>query len=77
MKLNEYLSQPGASAALAREIQVHPVVVSQWKSGARPVSAARCPAIERATGGVVRCEELRPDIDWSYIRQQPTQEQAS
>ncbi|MCV5533321.1 toxin YdaS, partial [Escherichia coli] len=30
--------------------------------------AERCPAIERATRGEVLCEELRPDIDWSYLR---------
>lgn len=24
--------------------------------------------IERETGGKVRCEELRPDVDWAYIR---------
>ncbi|MDT4679101.1 transcriptional regulator, partial [Escherichia coli] len=28
----------------------------------------RCPAIEKATGGAVTCEELRPDIDWAYLR---------
>jgi len=26
------------------------------------------PAIERATKGAVRCEELRPDVDWAYLR---------
>lgn len=25
-------------------------------------------AIERETGGKVRCEELRPDVDWAYLR---------
>lgn len=25
-------------------------------------------AIDRESGGRVRCEELRPDIDWSYVR---------
>lgn len=30
----------------------------------------RCPDIERATGGKVRCEDLRPDLMkmWSYLR---------
>lgn len=27
-----------------------------------------CIAIERATNGVVRCEDLRPDVDWAYLR---------
>ena len=25
-------------------------------------------AIERESGGVVRCEQLRPDVDWAYLR---------
>jgi hypothetical protein len=25
-------------------------------------------AIERESNGVVRCESLRPDVDWSYLR---------
>lgn len=24
--------------------------------------------IERETAGAVRCEDLRPDVDWSYLR---------
>lgn len=24
--------------------------------------------IERESGGAVRCEDLRPDVDWSYLR---------
>lgn len=30
--------------------------------------AALCIAIERESKGAVRCEELRPDVDWSYLR---------
>lgn len=25
-------------------------------------------AIERESGGAVRCEELSPDVDWEYLR---------
>lgn len=25
-------------------------------------------SIERESGGVVRCEDLRPDVDWAYLR---------
>ena len=24
--------------------------------------------IERESGGAVRCEDLRPDVDWAYLR---------
>ncbi|PJK00817.1 transcriptional regulator [Lysobacteraceae bacterium NML91-0213] len=69
MNLTDYLKQErGRGAALARVLSVTPVTVSQWSSGDRQVPAERCPAIERATGGQVRCEELRPDVDWKYLR---------
>lgn len=32
------------------------------------VSAAIAIAIERESGGAVRCETLRPDVDWAYLR---------
>ena len=68
MNLNEYLSKPGKAADLARSIGVSAVLVSQWKTLIRPIPAERCPEIEKATGGAVRCEELRPDVDWAYLR---------
>ena len=35
-----------------------------------PLTAAELmlPAIERATNGAVRCEDLRPDVDWGVLR---------
>jgi len=61
----------GGLSALARLLGVAPPTVSQWASGVRPIPAERCPEIERATGGVVICEELRPDVDWQVIRANP------
>ncbi|CAI06121.1 hypothetical protein ebB253 [Aromatoleum aromaticum EbN1] len=58
----------GGQATLARALGVTPAAVSQWVTGVRPIPAERCPAIERATAGAVRCEELRPDVDWGYLR---------
>ncbi len=39
-------------------------VITRRKS----VRAERCIEIEKATGGIVRCEDLRPDVDWAYLR---------
>ena len=44
--------------------------VYQWTKTRVP--AARCPDIEAATGGKVRCEELRPDVRWDVLRAKPT-----
>lgn len=58
----------GTSARLAKSLGVSPVLVSQWRTGQRQVPASRCVDIERETGGRVRCEDLRPDVDWNYLR---------
>jgi DNA-binding transcriptional regulator YdaS (Cro superfamily) len=61
----------GGQAALARAIgrgikQPH---VWTWLNSPNPNQmppAEYCPAIEKATG--VKCEDLRPDIEWSVLR---------
>lgn len=69
MKLIEYLNKRnGLAETLAKSIGIPPALMSQWKTGARQVPAERCPLIERATGGMVTCEEMRPDVDWAYLR---------
>lgn len=66
--ITQAASAVGGQAQLARLLGVTPPTVNQWISGTRQVPAERCPAIERATNGAVRCEELRPDVDWSVLR---------
>ena len=73
MDLKTYIEtrgERGVGQALAREIGVSQVIISQWKTGARIVPAERCIDIDRATQGAVTCEELRPDLAdrWSYLR---------
>jgi len=70
MNLNDYLLETGRRQAdLARAVKATSTDVSLWARGKRPVPAERCPDIERATGGAVRCEDLRPDVDWGVVRQ--------
>lgn len=69
MDLKTYLSKRhGMGIELAKSLGVVPPLISQWSSGARQVPAERCPSIEKATNGNVRCEDLRPDVDWAYLR---------
>lgn len=63
----------GGTGRAARLLKVknnsHQTVQSWLKSR---VPAEYCPAIERQTrelGKTVTCEELRPDIDWGYVRE--------
>lgn len=60
----------GSGAAFASAIDRSPQFVSQLLRGERSVPAELCPLIERATGGAVRCEELRPDVAWDVLRMQ-------
>lgn len=52
----------GGRGVLAAACRVRYQAVQKWESAGVPID--RCPAIERATGGQVRCEDLRPDVIW-------------
>lgn len=58
----------GTQVLLAAALGVSKSAVGQWKEEGRRVPAEHCPVIERLTAGAVRCEELRPDIEWSVLR---------
>jgi DNA-binding transcriptional regulator YdaS (Cro superfamily) len=66
----------GSMQALAEKLHVTKGAVGQWKLPSRRIPAEHCPAIERLTGGVVRCEVLRPDVDWAIVRASPALETA-
>ena len=69
MKLREFLNKKIMTGkSLAKTIGVPQACISQWANGVRAIPAEHCPKIERATGGLVRCEDLRPDIDWGVLR---------
>jgi DNA-binding transcriptional regulator YdaS (Cro superfamily) len=56
----------GSQKALASALGVTPGAVSQWAEGRVPFEHVI--KIEQLTHGAVRCEQLRPDIDWPYLR---------
>ena len=58
----------GGQAAMSRSLGVSPPTVNQWTTGVRQIPAERCLEIEKVTNGTVTCEELRPDVDWKYLR---------
>lgn len=57
----------GGAAKVAALFNISRISVYDWVYKCR-IPAARCPAIERATDGQVRCEDMRPDVDWAYLR---------
>ncbi|TJZ77309.1 transcriptional regulator [Chitiniphilus eburneus] len=70
MLLGEYLRHyRGAAKALAERIGTSPEYLWHLASGRKKCpDVTLCIAIERASGGQVRCEELRPTVDWDYLR---------
>lgn len=69
MNLKTYTSkQRGNAMRLSRDLEVDQSLISLWANGARQIPAERCPEIEKITEGAVTCEELRPDVDWAYLR---------
>lgn len=56
----------GGITLLAKHFGVTPWAVSRWRESGVP--AKRCPDIELLTNGKVKCEDLRPDVNWSVIR---------
>lgn len=54
------------AANLARELDVSPQAIHEWKKAKRPIPVDRCTQIELATAGAVTRKDLRPD-DWEKI----------
>lgn len=64
MTLTEYFStEPrGAKSEMAEYLRITPTWLSLIMQGRRRASPELCIRIEKATGGLVKREELRPDI---------------
>ena len=64
MTLTEYFKDEprGAKAEMAEYLKITPTWLSQLMKGERRASAALCMKIEKATGGLVKRKELRPDL---------------
>jgi DNA-binding transcriptional regulator YdaS (Cro superfamily) len=75
----------GVAARMAEAYDVSDQTVSWWRRGerdGRPVQfpTEYCIDAERRTreaGQAVLCEELRPDVDWGYLRAQVLERKAA
>lgn len=56
----------GTEAALAEAIGCTRQRLHQWHRRGIPTDFV--PLIERATGGQIRCEELKPEVAWDVLR---------
>lgn len=57
----------GGPSALAAKLKRSRQSANQWRKNGPP--AELCPDIEALTG--VKCEELRPDVNWAVLRKHP------
>jgi DNA-binding transcriptional regulator YdaS (Cro superfamily) len=61
--LRQYIEKRGLSQkAFGDLVGVSQGMVSQWLTGARPISPESAKAIEERTHGAIRRHKLRPDI---------------
>lgn len=65
--LTKAIQLVGGQAELARRLGTTSQVVHNWRIRGN-VPAEYVPAIEDATFGHVRAEEIRPDVPWHLIR---------
>lgn len=54
-------------ADLAGALGMNEQYLYQCLTRRRPTPPDRCPDIERAMGGRITCEELRPDVRWQRV----------
>lgn len=70
MQLLDYLKtfDPDAQKAFASRCATSLGQLKQVAYGYRRAGAGLAILIERESHGIVRCETLRPDIEWGYLR---------
>lgn len=55
-------------SAIADAADVSQPFVSLVHKGRRKFGIASCLRLEAKSSGAVTCEDLRPDVDWAYLR---------
>ncbi|TKD40724.1 transcriptional regulator [Azotobacter chroococcum] len=70
MSLHEYIKSLEKLELEALAVRCNTSVgqIKHVAYGNRRAAAGLAVCLERETQGVVTCEELRPDIDWGFIR---------
>jgi hypothetical protein len=58
---------PHLRKAAARELGLNEQYLYQCLTGRVRTPVERCPGVERALGGLVTAEQLRPDVRWVRI----------
>jgi DNA-binding transcriptional regulator YdaS (Cro superfamily) len=71
MNITEFLNHSGMKQAeLAKRLGTFESQVSRWVKGHQQVAWFHAVRLEEISGGLVTCDELRPDLSdlWTYLR---------
>ena len=66
--LKKAISIVGGQRKLAQICGVSQAAVSKWLNGISKIGEDKAILIEQALNGLVTCEDLRPDVNWSVVR---------
>lgn len=79
MELQQYLKELNSVALqdFARRCGTTPAHLKQVAGKHRRAGEYLCINIDRETRGKIKCETLRPDVDWAYIRSTGASEKAA
>nr|WP_294864370.1 helix-turn-helix domain-containing protein [uncultured Pseudogulbenkiania sp.] len=65
--IKDVIKEAGGPSAVGRALGVSSSAVNNWAARGH-IPAEHCPTLERLTGGKYRCEQMRPDVEWSVLR---------
>lgn len=73
MSLNDYLKglarqSEGACEEFAKKCGTTIGQLRHVARGHRRAGESLAINVERESGGVIKCEDLRPDVDWAFLR---------
>ena len=70
MELKDYLAEltPDERQTFADACESSVGHIKNIGYGYKPCAEKLAIAIEKNSGGKVRCEDLRPDVDWQFLR---------
>ena len=64
-QIQNAIKKAGGAQSLATILHLSRPAVAQWAAGKRPVPREYIAAIEQATNGQIRCEDLCPGVTWN------------
>ena len=65
--ITEAINGAGGPTKVSRACGVSVQAVCFWRDGLRTLSADHCITLEKLNQGRIRCEDMRPDVDWAYL----------